>query len=310
MSDSSTPQYPQPHYAPDEDELSLIDLWNIVWKRKWPWLTFGPLFGIIGVFYALNAPIMFTATATLAPNTDEKGSGGLAALAGQFGGLASMAGINVGGGGSTETAIATLKSRQFLSPFLTKQENLTVLFPDEWDAETEEWTVSKERRQSDNRPTNQEAFDLFTKQSLSVSEDKKTGLVTVSVELQNPDIAARWTNELITRINQHLREQAASEAMKNLDYLNEQLAQTRVLEIKESLYGLIESQTKNAMLANAKDDFAFRVIDPAVAPELRSRPKRTLIVVASGLLGGFFGIFLCFVLHFIETANRQNQSTP
>jgi len=280
-----------------EDELSLIDLWNIVWKRKWPWLTFGPLFGAIGIIYALNATIFFKAEATLTPNTEEEGGGGLAALAGQFGGLASMAGLNVGGGGSTETAIATLKSRKFLVPFLSRNENLITLFPDEWDPESKAWTVSKERRQEDNRPTDQEAYERFTKQSLSVSEDKKTGIVTLSVELTDPDLAAAWVNELISHLNAHLREQAKAEAEKNLKFLNEQLEQTKVLERRESLYGLIESQTKNAMLANAKEDYAFKVIDPAIAPELKSKPKRGLIVIACGFLGGIFGLFICFVLY-------------
>lgn len=290
-----------------EDELSLIDLWNIVWKRKWPWLTFGPLFGIVGIFYALIQPEIFRGEATLVPNSEEQGGGGLAALAGQFGGLASMAGINVGGGGSTETAIATLKSRQFLMPFIETETAQKAIFPDEWDEGTNSWTVANERRKEDNRPTKLETYERFTQECLNVSEDKKTGIVTLAVELQDPQLAAKWANDLADRLNAHLREQAMQEAQKNLAYLNKQISQTRVLEIKESLYGLIESQTKNAMLANAKEDYAFKVIDPAVIPEERVRPKRALIVVASGLLGGFFGLFLCFVLHFVETAKTQEQ---
>lgn len=81
-----------------------------------------------------------------------------------------------------------------------------------------------------------------------------------------------------------------------------------MIEIRESLYTLIESETKNAMLANAKDEFAFKIIDPAVAPEKRVRPKRTLIVMAAGLLGGFIGVFLCFVLHFVDTAKRGRKA--
>ncbi|MBK1875666.1 Wzz/FepE/Etk N-terminal domain-containing protein [Pelagicoccus mobilis] len=300
MSDSTPPQHPQYTYPPEDDELSLIDLWNIVWKRKWPWLTFGPLFGIVGTIIALNATVYFKAEATLAPNTDEDTGGGLAALAGQFGGLASMAGINLGGGGSTENAIATLKSRQFLTPLLTTNENLIALFPDEWDSDTKTWTVSKDRRNNDKRPTDQEAYDRFVKSSFGVSQDKKTGIVTVSIELEDPVKAAEWTNALIAQLNAHLRTQARQEAQKNLDYLNNQLSQTQVIEIRESLYGLIESQTKNAMLANAKEDFAFKVIDPAIVPELKSKPKRGLIVIASGFLGGIFGLFLCFVLYLKE----------
>lgn len=306
MPDSTPPpSYPQHHYHPEEDELSLIDLWNIVWKRKWPWLTFGPLFAIIGIFYALTQAEIFRGEATLVPNSEEGSGGGLAALAGQFGGLASMAGINVGGGGSTETALATLKSRQFLTPFISTEESLRAIFPEQWDSETKTWTVSKERRQEDNKPTKLEAYERFTEECLKVSEDKKTGIVTLAVELTDPQLAADWTNHLADLLNAHLREKAKAEAEKNLAYLNDQLLETRVLEIKESLYGLIESQTKNAMLANAKEDYAFKVIDPAVTPELRVRPKRALIVVAAGMLGGFFGLFLCFVLHFVETAKKQ-----
>ncbi len=308
MPDSTPPPYPQYPYPPEEDELSLIDLWNIVWERKWPWLTFGPLFAVIGIFYALNQPEIFRGEATLVPNSEKQGGGGLAALAGQFGGLASMAGINVGGGGSTETAIATLKSRQFLMPFIETEAVQKAIFADEWDEETKSWTVSSERRQDNNRPTTLETYERFTKGCLSISEDKKTGIVTLAVELQDPQLAADWTNRLADRLNAHLREQAKIEAQKNLEYLNKQITETRVLEIKESLYGLIESQTKNAMLANAKEDYAFKVIDPAVVPEIRVRPKRALIVIAAGMLGGFFGLFLCFVLHFVETAKKQTNT--
>ncbi len=295
-------------YPPEEDELSLIDLWNIVWKRKWPWLTFGPLFAVIGIFYALNQPEIFRGEATLVPNSEKQGGGGLAALAGQFGGLASMAGINVGGGGSTETAIATLKSRQFLIPFIGQEEAQKAIFPQQWDAETKKWTVSSERRQDNNRPTNLETYERFTKECLSVSEDKRTGIVTIAVELQDPQLAADWTNRLADRLNAHLRQQAKIEAEKNLEYLNKQITETRVLEIKESLYGLIENQTKNAMLANAKEDYAFKVIDPAVVPEEKSKPKRSLIVIATGFLGGVFGLFVCFVLY-LKDQEKQKVTT-
>jgi len=295
------------HYYQEEDELSLVDLWNIVWKRKWTWLTFGPLFAVAGIFHALSQPILYKAEAKLAPNTEEQSGGGLAALAGQFGGLASLAGVNLAGGaGSTETAIATLKSRAFLSQFITKDRNLIALFPEEWDEQSKSWTVAKERRTEDKRPTDQEAYDKFSKGVFAVSQDKKTGMVNVSVELQDPELAAAWANDLIMELNEHLRSQAQVEAQGNLEFLNEQLEQTNVIGIRDALYGLIESQTKNAMLANAKRDFAFKVLDPAVAPEVRSKPRRSLIVIASGLLGGFFGIFLCFVLHFVDTARTRS----
>lgn len=304
MSESNQPPPYYPYPQPEEDELSLIDLWNILWNRKWIILVLGPLFGVIGILYALNQTEIYRAEATLAPSVEKKGGGGLAALAGQFGGLASMAGINIGGGGSTENAIAVLKSRKFLIPFLSEEGRLQALFPKEWDSETELWIVEKERRAENNKPTNLEAYERFTKGVLKVSTDKKTGIVTLAIELPDIEATATWANELTERLNSHLREQAKNETDKNLTYLKNQLKETQVLEIRESLYTLIESESKTAMLANAKEEYAFKVIDPALAPEVRVRPQRALIVLASGMLGGFFGIFLCFVLHFVDTAKK------
>lgn len=302
------PYPPYPYYQPDEDELSLVDLWNIVWKRKWLWLTLGPLAGVLGIFYSLAQIEIYRAEVTMAPNAEERSGGGLAALAGQFGSLASMAGLNAGGRGSTETALATLKSRKFIAPFLLEDERLKLLFPKEWDSESNAWTVAKKRRGPDNRPTDQEAYERFTKGALKISDDKKNGLVTLAIELPDPAAASKWANELSTRLNDYLRQQAKIEAERNLEYLNKQLEETQMIEIRESLYTLIESETKNAMLANAKDEFAFKIIDPAVAPEKRVRPKRTLIVMAAGLLGGFLGLFLCFILHFVDTAKRERNA--
>ena len=307
MSESNQQPPPQyPYFQPEEDELSLIDLWNILWKRKWIILLLGPLCGIFGIFYALTATEIYRAEATLAPSADKKGGGGgLAALAGQFGGLASMAGINIGGGGSTENALATLKSRKFLIPFLSEKGRLQALFPKQWDAEEKAWLVSSSRRGDDKRPTDLEAYEFFTKGVLKVSTDKKTRIVTLAIELPDPELTARWANDLSIRLNDYLRNQAKVETEQNLSYLEKQLKQTQVLEIRESLYALIESESKNAMLANAKKEYAFKVIDPAITPETRVRPKRALIVLASGMLGGFLGIFLCFVFHFVETAKQK-----
>ena len=44
-----------------------------------------------------------------------------------------------------------------------------------------------------------------------------------------------------------------------------------------------------AMLANAKEEYAYRIIDPAFVPEERIRPRRTLTVLAAGFASGLGG---------------------
>ena len=71
------------------------------------------------------------------------------------------------------------------------------------------------------------------------------------------------------------------------------------------LYNLLESE-KQAMLANVNEDFALSVIDPAVAPETREKPNRTLIVALGGLCGGFIGIFAVFFAQFLQKLKSTN----
>ena len=85
--------------APDthDDEIDLRQLFRVLWAGKW--LIVGITFAaaVIAVVVALMLPNIYRAEALLAPN-DQKGAGGLSALAAQYGGLASLAGINLGGG--------------------------------------------------------------------------------------------------------------------------------------------------------------------------------------------------------------------
>jgi LPS O-antigen subunit length determinant protein (WzzB/FepE family) len=57
------------------------------------------------------------------------------------------------------------------------------------------------------------------------------------------------------------------------------------------LFSLIEEQTKTLMLANVRDEYVFSTVDPAVVPELKDKPKRSLIVAVAIVLGGMFGLF-------------------
>ncbi len=285
----------------NSEEINLIDLFNIVWSRKKIILTLGPLFGVIGIIIAFTSQVIYRSETLLAPANQEGEASGLSALAGQFGGLASMAGINIGGGGNIETALATLKSRRFIVSFINKNELLPILFENMYDAESNTWTTK-----DNTPPSDWDSYEVFKEEIFKVSQDKKTGLVTLSIDLSDPTLGEKWANQLPLEINNFLRTKAQLEAEKNLEYLKEQLAETKVLEIQQSLYSLIESETKNAMLANAKEEYAFKIIDPAVVPERKIRPRRGLIIIASGMLGGFFGIFLCFVLHFIEVAKRTS----
>ncbi len=105
---------------------------------------------------------------------------------------------------------------------------------------TKTWKV----KSPDDIPTALDAYKLFNEDILDVTTDKKTGLVTLAIEWQDPQQAAVWANELVSRINHHEKQLAIKEAEKSIAYLKEQLAKTSVVEMQQAIYQLMEAQTK------------------------------------------------------------------
>ena len=129
----------------NDDDIDLRELFRILWAGKW--LICGITFvaAVIAVVVALMLPNIYRAEALLAPN-DQEGAGGLSALAAQYGGLASLAGINLSSGSADKTALGleVLKSRKFISEFIEHHDILVPLMAAKgWDAETGNPTQAK-----------------------------------------------------------------------------------------------------------------------------------------------------------------------
>jgi uncharacterized protein involved in exopolysaccharide biosynthesis len=74
----------------------------------------------------------------------------------------------------------------------------------------------------------------------------------------------------------------------------------RDVKYNETLYELLAKQYEMAKLDEARDAVVFQVIDKAVAPEKRVKPKRTIIVFLA-ILGGFlFSILLVLVNEYVR----------
>ena len=284
----------------EEGEIDLFDLIRTLLKA---WKT---IIGVtivctgLAVTYALNAPVVFKAETLVAPASEEQ-SGSPSVLS-QFGGLAAMAGISIPSDSNVEQVVATLKSRKFLSQYIHRKNLLPVLFADIWDVKNQTWMINNK----EDEPTQQNGVHSFKNEILSVDEDKKSGLITLSIYWQDPKVAAEWANDLIEQLNKQLREQAIADSIKRVGYLEQELAKTTLQDMRAVLYKLLEAEKQKAMLANVNEDFALEVIDPAIAPEAQEKPKRKLIVALGAVCGGFLGIFAVFFAQFAEKLKSSN----
>lgn len=290
------PEYAGFHY-PEEDSIDLLALWRILSQSKGILITTFLTALMLAAGIALFSTPIFRAELIMAPAAEEK-KGGLSALSGQFGGLASLAGINLSSGGTdVNRTLATLKSRRLLAPFLEQNKIIPQLFKDKWDEAKGTWRADL----NDDAPTVLQAYEYFKERVFDLRQDSKTGLVTLGIEWEDPMLAAQWANQLVARLNEHQRQVAITEAQQSIEYLNEQLEETDVVEMQQAIYRLIEAQAKVIMLANVKQEYAMQVIDSAVAPEESVRPQRALILVLGIVLGLMAGIFIVFVRHAIQS---------
>jgi len=81
----------------------------------------------------------------------------------------------------------------------------------------------------------------------------------------------------------------------------------RDLKIQETLFELLTQQYELSRIQEAKDSPTVQVLDRAVAPEKRSKPKRTRIVLLSVILSVFLSVFLAFFLEYIARL-KDNES--
>lgn len=303
-----------------DDEIDLRELFSVIWRGKWIILAVTAVFAIGAVVFAIKQPNIYKSEALLAPASEEQG-GGLSALASQFGGLASLAGVNLGGKGGTdktELAIQVLKSRQFTSEFIQKHNILADLMaaekwdrdadkliydPELYNEQTNTW-VREVKAPFKPEPSMQEAYKAFSKM-IVVNKAKDTGMVTLSVEHLSPTVAQQWVTWLIQDINKVMKERDVAEAHRSTEFLNKQIALTNVADIKAVLYKLIEEQAKTIMFAEVRDEYVFKTIDPALAPEEKAKPKRALIFIIGLVLGVFLSSSSVVIFFFIKKESNR-----
>jgi LPS O-antigen subunit length determinant protein (WzzB/FepE family) len=299
-----------------DDEIDLRELFMVLWAGKIKIVAITAVFAVASVIYALSVPNQYKATALLAPA--QSGDGGLSGALGQLGGLASLAGVSIGGGESSESQIAQeiMKSWSFVEGFIadndlavevyaaegwSKGSNELQINQDVYDSEDNQWLTENDSGVV-GPPSSWELFKAFSER-VAVSEDKQSGLVSVSIEYYSPQIAKQWLDLYISAINKHMQARQVEKVSNNISYLEAQIEKTSIAEMREVFYTIIEEQTKNKMVAEASPDYAFVAVSPSMVPEEKSQPKRALICILGTLLGGMLSVLLVLVMHYARKSD-------
>lgn len=277
-------------------EIDLFKLISFVWEEKFKIFGISVLIAIAFMAGSFLLTERYKSEAVIAPVST---AGDVSGLASRFGGIASLAGINLGGSDGTDRtqlAMQLILSRKFSQNLLADHELVPYLMAvDKWDSEvneivldaseydqvTGEWLVVDGENME---PSPGAVFEIYSDR-LQINLNNETGFLTISFVHESPEFARDMIDLVISRVNAVVKRKDIQEAEESIQYLESQIVETQYNELKTGLFELIQSQTEKIMLAKSRPDYVFKVIDPAYLPEELHSPKRIVIFIVGGIFG-------------------------
>lgn len=341
----------------NSDEIDLKDLIIPIWKNRKQILLTALIFAVLGGIIGFLTPETYTASSKFLPQTSQAGGG----LSGSLGGLASLAGIDLNapmaGGDIPPSMYATvLASEPFRKRILDAKiwaDGDSVSYrtylenqPKSGISTLKEYTIGlpwkllgifstkKEENQANDKdqglqPLSNKEYSLLNAVSgkVSVINDKKEGIITISVIENDPIIAAQVTKVTEKVLQNWISEHKMKNAKAQYDFIEKQfqVKQKEFFSIQEDLAGYMDrnqnvlsasyltrlqrlqaefdlvntiyselaKQREQAAIQLSKDTPTFSMLDPVKVPNQKIAPNRSLYVFGAFFIGivissGFF----------------------
>lgn len=317
---------------PDEGEVDLLDYVAIIVRHLRIIVLFGGVTVVSMIVFVLMATPTYTATTTLLPAGGAK-SNPLSGLRGFAGSM----GIQLGAGGDgsatypdilkSRTFLERLVQRKFKSERFEKPVPLVKIFGIESESERETFLAAVGALRG----------------MMEISVDRK-GIMTLSVDATEPELAANVANALVEELVRYNQEERNSKAKENRIFVERRLEETertlqhaeeelksfrernrrvelspelqlesgrlqREVSLQNELFMTLKKQYELAKIEEIKESPVINVLDPAIAPLYKSKPRRKRSVVLSGVVGLIGGLGLAFVSEYFGNLVKDSESS-
>lgn len=233
---------------PEENEVNLLELAQKLWADRKFLIRFGVIGLVVGLVVAFSIPKEYTSSVKLAPEINDP-----KAAAGGLSSLASLAGINLGGGGAGADAVYPQLYPDIVSsiPFTVGLFDVEVT-----DSEGNRYTVRQYLEDETSGPwwgavlslpgkaiggvmslfRDDETYaggdsinpfrltvdeDLLVKalgERIGANVDTKTSVISISVMMQDPLVSAMLADTVVTRLQQYITDYRTNKARKDMAY--------------------------------------------------------------------------------------------
>ena len=284
----------------EDDRIDLKELFGFLWEGRKLIVIVTTVLFLCSFLYGQSQDDYYESSATL--SVIEAVSGGT-----QLSGFAQMACISIQQVGvKGPRFINTLRSRACLEHMMLTDENIlpALLAVESYDKESKKLVFNSELYDAANKkwlipkPNYLEAFPEYMTMLYSYYHDQRR-IIDLNFEHVSPIFAKDFLDSIIREGDKVLREFDMQVSIDSLEYLNVELAETKLLNIKSSINQMILSQLQTKMTTQIGYNYVVKPIDPPFIPLKPGRPSRSFINLV-GLLGGLVaGILLVLMRRFI-----------
>jgi len=309
-------QYPNQPYI-EEDEIDLRELFSTIWNNKFKIIFLSILVTSFALIFALVKPNSYTSQSILILKEQSKPSIGGGAAA-----LASMAGINIGGGGSSLDVGSLFKN--LISDYAFNKEVISRYhLVDKLSAEAMEKNMvyvlnGREMRrditslftsQKEEKDKEEELFETFKKIKtiIATSTDKESGAITLSATLEDRFLAKELVNIYLKEMSNYIKRLDLKEIDEQVTYYENELSSTTSLDLKSNITELLSALVKKKVLSQAGE---FYMVKQLTKPEVayikdKTKPKRGLIIIVAFITSIILGIFMVFFAEFLRNSKER-----
>lgn len=333
----------------NSEEIGLKDLIIPIWNARKQILSTAIIFAILGGIIGFLTPATYTASSTFLPQTSQAGGG----LSGSLGGLASLAGIDLNtpsaGGDIPPTMYATvlgsepfrkriLDSKIWVNGDSVSYRSFMENQPGSALGTIQEYTIGLPGKIISLFSTKEEVIEIknvlqglqplsnkehgmlgAVSSKVSIVNDKKEGIITISVVESDPIIAAQVTKVTEKVLQDWISEHKIKNAKAQYDFISKQFEakQKEFFSIQDQLAGYIDrnqnvlsatyltrldrlqaefdlvnsvyselaKQKEQAAIQLSKDTPTFSVLDPVKVPKDKTGPKKSIYILGAFFIG-------------------------
>ena len=275
----------------EEDEINLLDYLRVLWNYRRMIVLICGLAVVTTAIYSLLLPKIYSATASIIPPIDivQRES----ELAGKLrAGASSMLGKAIGVTSIADMYAGILESRVVVDVIIDRFDLMKVYEEKKYKSNVRE--------------------KLRNSTVIKVSDE---GIVNITVEDKDPNRAAAMANAYVEELDRQNKRLSAGQATSKRLFLENRLEEieqelskienllSRDAKIKEMLFEFLSTEYELAKIEEAKSMATIQILDKAVVPEVKCKPKRRQMVMLSGIAALFVAVFAAFAREYFAKVN-------